>query len=186
MTGLSSSAWNRAPQQQRAEHRHQRHRDDRGGEDGKGLRERQGVEELALLSRQGKDRNERQQNDRHGEEHGTTHQPRRFEDGVPHAPAIARVDLPLLQKAERVLGDDDAGVDEDADGDGDAGEAHDVRRNAGVVHPEERAEHRQWQRNGDNQDRSEMHQEDDVRQRDQENFLDQRAPQRVRGLLDQL
>ena len=34
---------------------------------------------------------------------------------------------PLLEEAERVLGDDDAGVDEDADGDGDAGEAHDVR-----------------------------------------------------------
>jgi hypothetical protein len=51
-----------------------------------------------------------------------------------------RIDVPLLEEPERVLGDDDAGVDEDADRDGDAGEAHDVGRDAGVVHPEERAE----------------------------------------------
>ena len=176
----------RAAKEQRAEHRHQGDRDDRGREHGKGLGERQRVKQLALLSGQGKDRDERQQDDRHREEHRAADQPRRLEHGLPHALAIARIDLPLLDEAERVLGDDDAGVDEDADGDGDAGEAHDVRRDAGVVHPEEGAEHGQRQRNRDDQNRPEVHQEDDVRQRDQEDFFDQRAPQRVRGLLDQL
>ena len=174
-----------APKQQRAQHRDQCDSDDGGRKHGKRLGERQGVEEFALLSGQGEDRDERQQNDRHRKEHGPADQPRRLEDRFPHAPAIARIDLPLLDEAERVLGYDDAGVHEDTDGDGDAGEAHDVRRNAGVVHPKERTEHRQRQRDGDDQNRPEMHQEDDVRQRDQEDFFDQRAPQGVRDLLNQ-
>ena len=40
---------------------------------------------------------------------------------------VARVDTALLDVPERVLRDDDAGIDEHANRDGDAGEAHDVR-----------------------------------------------------------
>ena len=96
------------------------------------------------------------------------------------------IDVALLDVAERVFGDDDAGVDEDADGDRDARQAHDVRRDAGVVHAEERREHRQRQRQRHDQDRPEVHEENDVRQRDQHDLLDQRRPQRADGALDQL
>ena len=68
---------------------------------------------------------------------GRPDEPGRFQDGLPHETAIPRIDGALFQEAERVLGDDDAGVDEDADGDGDPRQAHDVRRDAGAVHPEE-------------------------------------------------
>ena len=98
--------------------------------------------------------------------------------------AIAGIDAALLHEPERVLGDDDAGVDEHADGDGDAGEAHDVRRDAGVVHPEERHQHGQRQRHRHDQDRAEVHQEDDVRERDERDLFEQRVAQRVDGLLD--
>ena len=47
------------------------------------------------------------------------------------------IDVLLLDVAERVLGDDDAGVDEHANRDGDTGETHDVRRDPGVMHAEE-------------------------------------------------
>ncbi len=92
----------------------------------------------------------------------------------------------LLDEAEGVLGHDDAGIDQDADRDGDAGEAHDVRRDARVVHPEERQQHRQRQRNRDDQDRPEVHQEDDVRERHEDDLFDQRRAQRVDGLFDQV
>ena len=87
---------------------------------------------------------------------------------------------PLLQEPEGVLGDDDACVDEDADRNGDPGEAHDVRRDAGVVHAQERAEHRQRQRNGHDQNRPEVHQEDDMRQRDEQDLFEQRMPRTCR------
>jgi hypothetical protein len=49
---------------------------------------------------------------------------------------IRRIDAALLDEAEGVFGDDDAGIDEHADGDRDAGETHDVGRDTGVVHAE--------------------------------------------------
>ena len=117
---------------------------------------------------------------------GRPDEPRRFEDGAPHRRAIAGVDVLLLEEAERVLGDDDAGVDEHADGDRDAREAHDVRREAGVVHAEERRQHGERQRQRDDQDRAEVHQEDDVRERHEDDFFDERGPQRADGAVDQL
>ena len=56
----------------------------------------------------------------------------------------------------------------------------------GVVHAQERHQHRERQRKRDDQDRAEVHQEDDVRQRDERDLLDQRRPQRADRLLDQL
>ena len=72
-----------------------------------------------------------------------------------------------------------------ADGDRNTGEAHDVGGDAGVVHPEKRDEHRQRQRDGNDEDRPEVHQEDDVRQRHEHDFFDERPSKRVSRLLDQ-
>ena len=44
---------------------------------------------------------------------------------------------PCSSEAERVLGDDNARIHEDADGDRDPGQGNDVRGHAGVVHPED-------------------------------------------------
>ena len=169
----------------RAQDGHEGDGDHRGGENGEGLREGQRVKELPLLAGQREDRHERQHDDRHREEHrpademtGLAH---RFENGR----TVTRVDPLTLDLAEGVLGDDDAGVDEHADGDGDAGQAHDVRREPGVVHAEERGEHGERQRQRDDQDRTQVHQEQDVRQRHQQDLLDQRTPERPDRLLDQ-
>ena len=70
--------------------------------------------------------------------------------------------------------------------DGDPGKAHDVRRDARVVHAEERHEHRQGQRNRHDQDRPEVHQEHDVRKRHKRDLFEQRGPQRIDRLLDEL
>ena len=136
------------------------------------------MEELAFLSGQREHRNKGQQDDRHGKEDGTA-------DQCVDSRTVSQircgrcVSTSLLQVAEGVLGHDDAGVDQHANRDGDAGEAHDVRRDAGVVHHKERAQDGERQRERDDQDAAEVHQEDDVRQRDQQDLLDQRAPQRV-------
>ena len=175
-----------ATEQQRAKHRNERDGNDRCREHGKRLGERERVKQLAFLTRQRKDRNEGEQDDRHREEHGPSHQSCGVANSLPDAVAIAGVDTALLNESERVLRDHDARIHEHADRDGDAGEAHDVGGDAGVIHAEERHEDGQRQRKGDDQDRSEVQQEDDVRQRDEGNLLDQRGSQRVDRLLDQV
>ena len=78
------------------------------------------MKELALLPGQRKHRDEGEQDDRHGEEDRPPNEPRGVAHGVPHGTSIARVDGALLDVAEGVLGDHDAGIDQHADGDGDA------------------------------------------------------------------
>ena len=130
-----------------AQHRDQRDGDERRRQHRERLGEGERLEQLAFLAGQRKDRHERQQDDRHREEHRPPDQPRRVEDRLHDRSSIARVDPSLLDDAEGVLGDDDAGIHQHADGDGDPGEAHDVGGDAGVVHPQERREHGQRQRN---------------------------------------
>ena len=84
-----------------------------------------------------------------------------------------------------LLMEDNAGIDEHANRDGDAGEAHDVRRHAGVIHPQERQQHGERQRDGDDQDRPEVHQEDDVGERDEGNLFQERHTKRIDRLIDQ-
>ncbi len=175
----------RALEKERAEHRHEGQRDDRRGQHGERLGERQRVEEFPFLAGQREDRDEGEQDDRHREEDRSSDQPRRFEDRVPHGLPIAWIDTTTLDIPERVLHDDDARVDQHADGDRDARQAHDVRGDAGVIHAEEGDEHGQRQRQRHDEDRAEVHQEDDLRKRDERDFLDERRTQRVHRLRDQ-
>ena len=68
ITGFDSSPRIRAADEQAAEHRHQRDRQERGPRHGEGLGEGQRVEELALLAGQREHRDEGQDDDRHREE----------------------------------------------------------------------------------------------------------------------
>ena len=99
--------------------------------------------------------------------------------------AVPRVDPSLLQEAERVLGHHDGGVDEHADRDGDAGQRHQVRRDAEVAHEEERRQHGQRDRDRHDEHRPEVKEEQHVHQRDDQRLLEQRALERRHGPLDQ-
>ena len=99
--------------------------------------------------------------------------------------AVAQVDAALLDEAERVLGDDDGRVHQHADGDGDAGQRHDVRRDPEVAHEEKGREHGERDRDRDDQHRAEVEQEQDVHEGDDDRLLDQGALERGDGPLDQ-
>ena len=81
--------------------------------------------------------------------------------------------------ADGVFGHDDARVHQHANGDGDAGERHDVRRDAELVHQDERNQNRKRQRQRDDEDAAEMEQENDDDERDEDGFLGQRVLERV-------
>ena len=83
----------------------------------------------------------------------------------------------LLGMPQHVFGHHDSRIDQHADGDGDASERHDVGGDAGVAHEQERGQDCQRQRNRDNENAAEVPQEDDVRERDQDDFFDQRSLQ---------
>jgi hypothetical protein len=120
-----------AAHEERAEHRDggdgQQHRAEKGEALGVGER----VEELALLAGQQKHRHEGQDDDQHREEH----RPADLGGGYQRVGEYLRGRKPPFQLllgpfavADDVLRHHDAGVDQHADGDGDAGERHDVRR----------------------------------------------------------
>ena len=143
------------------------------------------MKQLAFLSGQREDRHEGEQDDRHREEHRPADESCRFEHRLPDAPSVAWIDAALLDVAERVFGHDDPRVHEHADRDRDPRETHDVRGDAGVIHAQEGQQHRERQRNRDDEDGAQVHQEQHVREGDQRNLLEERMPERVHGLLDE-
>ncbi len=178
-------ATNRATDQQTTEDGHQRDRQDRRPRHREGLRERQGMEQLALLAGQGEHRDESQDDDRHREKDRAAHQAGGIGDRGQHGPAIARVYAALLYEAEGVLGDNDPRVDQHADGDGDAGQRHDVRADPEVAHEQEGGQHRQRQRDRHDQDRPHVEEEQDVHKGDDDRLLDERALERVHRARDE-
>jgi hypothetical protein len=116
-----------ATEEERAEDRHQRHSDHGRGQYGERLGERERMKQLPFLARKREDGDKGQEDDGHREEDRAAHKPRRLQNGLPHTAAIAWVDAALFDVAKRVLGHDNARIDEHADRDCDACEAHDVR-----------------------------------------------------------
>ncbi len=100
------------------------------------------------------------------------------QDLVRREAPVAAPGFQPLAVPDDVLGHDDAGIHQHADGDGDAAQRHDVRGDAKLLHQDERDQDRNRQRQGHDQDAAEMPEEDDVRQRHQEDLLRQRALQR--------
>jgi hypothetical protein len=72
-----------------------------------------------------------------------------------------------------------------ADRDRDPGERHDVARDADLTHEQESAEHGERQRDPDDERRAEVHHHEQDHERREDDFLDERAPHRVQGFLDE-
>jgi hypothetical protein len=120
------------------------------------------VEELALLAGQQEHRHEGQDDDQHREEQGPAdlgggRQGLGEDLGGGEPPPQGR--LGALAVPDDVLGHDDAGIHQHADGDGDAREGHDVGGDAKLVHQDEGDEDGGRQRQGDDQDAAEMEEE---------------------------
>ena len=171
--------------QQAAEHRHQRHRQDRRADHRERLRVGQWVEELALLSGEREHGQEGQDDDRQREEDRPPDQARRLEHGLRHAAPIASVHPPLLDEPERVLRHHDPGVHQNADRDRDPRQRHDVGAHPEVAHEEEGGEDGERQRDGHDQHRAKIQQKDDVDDGDDDRLFDQRPLERRDGPLDE-
>ena len=157
-----------AANEERAEHRHQRDGEDRGADHGEGLGEGERMEHLAFHAGEREDGNEGQNDDDHGEGDGPAHKPGGVQRDFPDVLAIVAVFLlVLLGLADDVFCHHNARVDQHADGNGDAAQRHDVRRDARALHEQKCAEHSKRQRNRDDEDAAEVPEEQDVRQRDQ-------------------
>ena len=123
------------------------------------------MEEFPLLPGQRKDWKKCQDDDRHGEENGTPDLMRRAANDFQARPPPATGTLfNLFAMPDHVLCHHDAGVDQDADGNGDTGERHDVGGNAKRLHQDERDENGDRQGKRDDEDAAKMPEEDDVRQ----------------------
>ena len=153
------------PDEQGHEDGRQGHGEKRGEEHGEGLRVGEGLEEPSRLGLEREDREEADRDDEEGEEEGRPDllAPRRDVSDVrssflPACPAC----LPFLQLLVGVLHHDDRGVDHGADGDGNAGEAHDVRGDPHVVHEDEAHDDGDGQREDDHQRARQVEEEDDA------------------------
>ncbi len=157
-----------------------------GADHGKRFGEGQGMKHLAFHAGQRKDWNESQDDDDHGEGYGPADQAGGAECDFDNVVAIVAVLLfELFGLADDVLRHDDACVNEYADGDGNATERHDVGRDACAFHEEEGAENGKRQRNGDDQDAAEVPEKQHVRERDQDEFFNERVAEGVDGVVDQ-
>ena len=109
-----------------------------------------------------------------------------FQRDLPDRSTILAVLLVVLFRLpNHVFGHHDPGIDQHADRDRDAAQRHDVGGDVRTVHEQERPQHGQRQRHGDDENAAEMPEEEDVRQRDQDDLFDQRRPQRIHRMVDQ-
>src|ERR1019366_5137612 len=96
---------------------------------------------------------------------------------------VAVLFLVLLRLAYYVFRHNNAGVDQNTNGDGDAAKAHDVRRDTSAAHEEECSKHRERQWDCDNKNAAEMPQKEHVRQRDQHDLFDECMAESVYGVV---
>ncbi len=138
-----------------------------------GFGKSQWMEKFSLLSGKRKHRHKRQNDNRHRKKRRTANQLRSSHHGLEDAPPIARIDA--FEVSKRIFGHDNACIHQDSNRDGNARQRHHIRGHMRVVHQQERTEHGNRQRYGDDQDAAEMHQEDDVCECDQDDLFDQRV-----------
>ena len=113
---------------------------ERGEEHGKGLRVGQRLEEPSRLGLKREDGEEARGDDQKREEERWSHFLGRLDNDIRPAPRLPLV-FPLLQLLMGVFHHDNGGVHHGADGDSDAGEAHNVGGDAQVIHADEGHEH---------------------------------------------
>src|ERR1051325_2879794 len=85
-----------------------------------------------------------------------------------------------------ILGNDNGGVHEHADGDGNAGQRHNVAGDAELLHQQERNQNRNRPGQGNDENAPEMPQEKDVRERDEDDFFDEGMLERVDRSINEL
>ena len=109
------------------------HRQKRGEEHGKGFSKCQRLKQSPRLGLKGEYRQEGHSDDQERQKERGPHFFCRLDDDFHPGAGLAGLH-PLLQFLVGVLDHDDRGVDHGADGDGDAGQAHDIRGDAHEVH----------------------------------------------------
>ena len=142
---------------------------------------RHGTEEPPGLPGQGQDRQEADGDEQEREEGRASD----LLDGVDDHAVSIRARRQHGQLARGVLDEGRRGVLELPDGDGDAGERHDVEGHPEVVGRDEGHQHRQRDRHDRYQRRAEVEQEEQADQRDDDPLLDHRPLQRLDRAEDQ-
>ncbi|MNF41891.1 hypothetical protein D3C84_229290 [compost metagenome] len=172
------------------QHRHQGHRQPRGGGHGIGLGEGQRAEQPAFLGLQGEHRNERQGDDQQAEEQRRADFHRRIGN---HPPVLGAFELlagmrlaPGLDLLVRVLDHHHRGVDHGADGDGDTAERHDVGVDALLLHDGEGDQHADRQGHYGHQRGTQVPEEGRADQRDHDELLHQLLAEVAHRAVDQL
>ena len=128
------------------------------------------------------------QHDHHGEEDGPAHRPAGADNDLGCIAGHLAVAEVFLEVVRGVLDHDDGLVHEDADGDGDPRQRHDVGLDVKNVQPpqdpdhEEREQHRQGQRDADDEDAAEVHEDEQDRQAGDEDFMQQDISSTIRWL----
>ena len=158
--------------------RNHREREDDGCADGEGLRERERAEQLPFLAGEEEDRDERNERVRDGGDNRAADFGCAVEDFL---------EMTLLFVAGGdvtvdVLRHDDSHVAHVADGDGEAGQRHDVGINAEAIHQDEAEPDGKRQRDEDGNRAAQMQQEDKNDRARHQRFLQQRLFERVDGL----
>ena len=136
------------------------------------------MEEFSFLAGEREHWDESKDDDRHGEENRPADLLARDERGLPRFPAGERATflvLRFLAMSQDILGHDDGGIHQHADGDRDAGYGHDVAGDTGLLHQQERNEDGDRQRQRDDEDAAEVPEENDVGERDKNDLLEQRG-----------
>ena len=155
-------------------------REEQRSEEGDDVGEGQGQEHLALDPLQGDDRDEGQGDDELAEDAGLAH----FQDGLQDGGQFAGARSGLAQVALDVLHLDDGRVDDHADGDGQAAEGHEVGRQSGQAHGDEREQRGEGQGQDDDEGAPEAAQEEVEDQDDEQGADDERLGHRVDALGD--
>ena len=179
----------RAAHEERAEHGDERDGEHSGADHREGFRPRERMEKFPGLAGELEDGDEGEDDDRHREEDRAADLLRGGEGDAPRFVAGERAGefgFLLLAVAEDVFGHHDRGVHEHADGDGDAGERHDVRLDAELLHQNKRDEDRGGERERDDEDAAEMEEEEDVHQRHEEDGFPEGELERGDGARDQV
>ena len=141
-----------------------------GRSHGKGFGKCQRVEKLRLLPAEGKNRQEGENDDRHCKKNGPSHACSGFEREA--VCFLSRKGSPFLAGGfftmpDHIFSDHNCSIHKHTDGDGDACQRHDVRRDSKNTHQNERHKNRCRQGDRHDQDASKMPKENNMSQSDE-------------------
>ncbi len=164
------------------QHRHERHRQPGRRRHGVGLGKRERREESSLLRLEREHGQKAERDDQQREEQRRSDFGGRLRNDPPAVVVIQRLFLDVLV---HVFDHDDRGIDHGANRDSDPSQRHDVGVNALDLHDGKCGEDADRQAQYHDDGRAQVEQEHRADQRNDDEFLDQLALQRVHGPLDQ-